>query len=165
MKVPNNGASSVGGDNPMPMDDASLAPEEVNMEEPMPMDDMGEEMPADNMAEEAPMDNMEGDETMDVINQLSPKDKEAVKSYAESLISKDETNSGDNAEAQEEPMQDGLNMEVPMNETFIFSKKQLNKLMENFGPSEAELEKEEKPNLVKKHKNVKNSPFNAPDFE
>ena len=127
----------------MPMDDASPAPE-------------GGEMPMDL--------GMEGDETMEIINNLSPKDKEAVKSYAESLISKDE--SEDNAEeAQDIPAQDGLNMEPPMNETFIFKKKQLNKLMENFGPTKTELEKDKKSNLVKKQKKTKKTPFNAPDFE
>jgi hypothetical protein len=148
----------------MPMDDASLAPEANEMpEDPNMMGGMGNDMPMDG---EAPMDDNEmgGDETMDIINQLSPKDKEAVKSYAESLISKDE--SGDNAEeAQDVPAQDGLNMEAPMNETFIFRKKQLNKLMENFGPTETELEKDKKPNLVKKQKKTKKTPFNAPDFE
>lgn len=148
----------------MPMDDASLAPEANEMpEDPNMMGGMGNDMPMDG---EAPMDNNEmgGDETMDIINQLSPKDKEAVKSYAESLISKDE--SDDNAEEiQDVPAQDGLNMEAPMNETFIFRKKQLNKLMENFGPMDAELEKDEKTNLVKKQKKTKKTPFNAPDFE
>lgn len=148
----------------MPMDDASLAPEANEMpEDPNMMGEMGNDMPMDG---EAPMDNNEmgGDETIDIINQLSPKDKEAVKSYAESLISKDE--SDDNAEeAQDVPAQDGLNMETPMNETFIFNKKQLNKLMENFGPTETELEKDKKPNLVKKQKKTKKTPFNAPDFE
>ena len=148
----------------MPMDDASLAPEANEMpEDPNMMGGMGNDMPMDG---EAPMDNNEmgGDETMDIINQLSPKDKEAVKSYAESLISKEE--SDDNAEeAQDVPPQDGLNMEAPMNETFIFRKKQLNKLMENFGPMDAELEKDEKTNLVKKQKKTKKTPFNAPDFE
>lgn len=146
------------------MDDASLAPEANEMpEDPNMMGGMGNDMPMDG---EAPMDNNEmgGDETMDIINQLSPKDKEAVKSYAESLISKDE--SDDNAEEiQDVPAQDGLNMEAPMNETFIFRKKQLNKLMENFGPMDAELEKDEKTNLVKKQKKTKKTPFNAPDFE
>ena len=146
------------------MDDASLAPEANEMpEDPNMMGGMGNDMPMDG---EAPMDNNEmgGDETMDIINQLSPKDKEAVKSYAESLISKDE--SDDNAEeAQDVLAQDGLNMEAPMNETFIFRKKQLNKLMENFGPTETELEKDKKPNLVKKQKKTKKTPFNAPDFE
>lgn len=159
----------------MPMDDASPAPEGGEM----PMDPgmgggmpEGDEMPMDpgmggGMPEggEMPMDlGMEGDETMEIINNLSPKDKEAVKSYAESLISKDE--SEDNAEeAQDIPAQDGLNMEPPMNETFIFKKKQLNKLMENFGPTKTELEKDKKSNLVKKQKKTKKTPFNAPDFE
>lgn len=148
----------------MPMDDASLAPDSAEMpEDPNMMGDMSNEMP---MGDEMPMDNNEmgEDETMEIINQLSPKDKEAVKSYAESLISKDE--SEDNAEeAQDVPAQDGLNMEPPMNETFIFKKKQLNNLMENFGPTETELEKDKKPNLVKKQKKTKRTPFNAPDFE
>ena len=148
----------------MPMDDASLAPDSAEMpEDPNMMGDMSNEMP---MGDEMPMDNNEmgEDETMEIINQLSPKDKEAVKSYAESLISKDE--SEDNAEeAQDVPAQDGLNMEPPMNETFIFKKKQLNNLMENFGPTETELEKNKKPNLVKKQKKTKRTPFNAPDFE
>lgn len=148
----------------MPMDDASLAPEANEMpEDPNMMGGMENEMPMDD---EIPMDNgeMGGDETMDIINQLSPKDKEAVKSYAESLISKDES-SDSTEEAQDAPVQDGLNMETPMNETFIFRKKHLNKLMENFGPTETELEKDKKPNLVKKQKKTKKTPFNAPDFE
>ena len=106
---------------------------------------------------------MGDDETMDIINKLSPKDKEAVKSYAESLASNNEDSN--EPEQQEEPMQDGLNMEAPMNETFIFKKSQLNKLMENFGPTNDELVNDKKTNLSKKQKNVKNSPFNAPDFE
>lgn len=148
----------------MPIDDASLAPEANEMpEDPNVMGGMDNNMPMDG---ETPMDDNEmgDDETMNIINQLSPKDKEAVKSYAESLISKDE--SGDNTEEiQDAPVQDGLNMEAPMNETFIFRKKQLNKLMENFGPTETELEKNEKPNLVKKQKKTRKTPFNAPDFE
>ena len=165
MKLPNNGASSIGEENPMPMDDASLAPEGGNKEEPMPMGD--EEMPMNDM----PMDSdipegdngMGDDETMNIINKLSPKDKEAVKSYAESLSSNNEDS---NEPEQQEPMQDGLNMEAPMNETFIFKKSQLNKLMENFGPTNDELVKDKKANLSKKNKKVaKNSPFNAPDFE
>ena len=123
MKLPNNGASSIGEENPMPMDDASLAPEGGNMEEPMPMDDMSmDNMPMDSDIPEG--DNgMGDDETMDIINKLSPKDKEAVKSYAESLASNNEDSN--EPEQQEEPMQDGLNMEAPMNETFIFKKKSI----------------------------------------
>ena len=164
MKLPNNGASSIGGENPMPMDDASLAPEGGNMEEPMPMDDMSmDNIPMDSDIPEG--DNgMGDDETMNIINKLSPKDKEAVKSYAESLASNNEDSN--EPEQQEEPMQDGLNMEAPMNETFIFKKSQLNKIMENFGPTNDELVNDKKTNLSKKNKKVtKSSPFNAPDFE
>ena len=164
MKLPNNGASSIGGGNLTPMDDASLAPEGGNMEEPMPMDDMSmDNMPMDSDIPEG--DNgMGDDETMNIINKLSPKDKEAVKSYAESLMSNNEDSN--ESEQQEGPMQDGLNMEAPMNETFIFKKSQLNKLMENFGPTNDELVKDKKTNLSKKNKKVtKSSPFNAPDFE
>lgn len=155
----------------MPIDDASPAPGEEEMGSNMMDGGMPEEAPmGDDMAMDPGMNGdapetggEPNDETMEIINQLSPKDKEAVKSYAESLVSKDENN--ENVEGQNEVPQDGLNMEVPMNESFIFNKKQLNKLlMENFGPTEDELETNKKPNLIKKQKNVKKSPFNAPDF-
>lgn len=154
----------------MPMDDASPAPGEEEMDPNMMDGGVPEEAPmGDDMAMDPGMngDTPEAggepnDETMEIINQLSPKDKEAVKSYAESLVSKNEDNN--DSEMQEEVPQDGLNMETPMNESFIFNKKQLNKLMENFGPTEDELESNKTPNLIKKQKNVKKSPFNAPDF-
>lgn len=162
------------------MGDASPAPGGEDMGSDM----MGGEMPNGEMPADPGMDGgmpmdpgMDGempeaggepnDETMEIINKLSEKDKEAVKSYAESLISKDETSEPE-MDNQDILPQDGLNMEAPMNETFIFKKGQLNKLMENFGPTEDELENEKRrPNLVKKQKNkenVKNSPFKAPDF-
>lgn len=156
----------------MPIDDASPAPGEEEMDPNMMDGGMPEEAPmGDDMAMDPGINGdateaggEPNDETMEIINQLSPKDKEAVKSYAESLVSKDEND--ENVEGQNEVPQDGLNMEAPMNESFIFSKKQLNKLlMENFGPTEDELETNKKPNLIKKQKNVKKSPFNAPDFE
>lgn len=156
----------------MPMDDASLAPEGGDM----PMDPgmgggapeggdmsmdpgMGEEMPVGG---EMPMDpGMGGDETMNIINKLSPKDKEAVKAYAESLSSKDEGND-EMPEGGDMPMQDGLNMEAPVNETYIFKKKQLNNIMENFA-NMGDDSKPEKNKQVKKYKNSNiNSPFNSP---
>ena len=81
------------------MDDASLAPDSSEMpEDPNIMGDMNNEMPMDN-------NEMGEDETMEIVNQLSPKDKEAVKSYAESLISKDESNDG-TEEMNDIPVQD-----------------------------------------------------------
>ena len=158
MKLPNNGASSVGGDLPMPMDDASPVPTESNQEMPQDMgsDDMisPETLPGAD-------ENMPQDETMGIINQLSQKDKEAVRAYAESLVSKDDEQN--TSEMENEPIPGGLNMETPVNETFIFKKHQLNKVMENFSTRN---KTEEIPSLIKKQKNsIKNSPFNAPDFE
>ena len=80
MKLPNNGASSVGGDLPMPMDDASPIPTESNQE--MTNDgDMLQDMGSDDMMSPETLpgadENMPQDETMDIINQLSEKDKEA----------------------------------------------------------------------------------------
>ena len=168
MRLPNNGASSMGMDTQVPMDDASMSMDmqgDMGAQDNMDPNMMDPNMGGDMNNEMGPVNDMGGDETMSIISQLSPKDKEAVKSYAESLISKDEANSEGNSNIPEEPMPDGLNMETPVNETFIFNKKQLNKLMENFGPTNAELEKKEKTNLIKKHKQVKSTPFNAPDFE
>ena len=55
-----------------------------------------------------------------------------------------------------------------VNESVIFTKKQLNTLMENFGPTEDELQKqdERKPLPKKKEKTVSGkSPFNSPKFK
>ena len=128
-------------DNAMPMDDASFTndiPGEVPpMEEPV--SDEGMETETDM---EEPMDaaapNMEiqgEDETMNIVNQLSQKDKEAVKSYAESLLKNTENN-------EDEPVSDGLNSEAPvggnMAESVIFTKGQLNQIKENIGLSDSE---------------------------
>ena len=70
-----------------------------------------------------------------------------------------------------DPMMDDPAMggeQQPMMESFIFTKKQLNTLMENFGPTEDELQKqdERKPLPKKKEKTVSNkSPFNSPRFK
>ena len=151
MKLPNNGASSVGGDLSMPMDDASPIPTESNQE--MPNDgDMPQDMGSDDMMSPETLpdadENMPQDETMDIINQLSQKDKEAVRAYAESLVSKDDVQNS--SEIENEPIPGGLNMETPVNETFIFKKHQLNKVMENFS---TRTETNKVPSLVKKQKN------------
>lgn len=117
-----------------------------------------------------PMDDGEGDDsTMSIINQLSDEDREAVRAYAESMLSKSE--GGQEAPAGEGPMMDDPAMggeQQPMMESFIFTKKQLNTLMENFGPTEDELQKqdERKPLQKKKERTVSDkSPFNSPKFK
>ena len=171
MKVSNNGASPMDMSNQMPTDDAPITPdmqggETSNMMDPgmdMPMDDpnmMDSGMEGDMSGN----DNMgESNETMDIINRLTPKDQEAVKAYAESLMSQNETPSNDESSNMDAPIPDGLNMEEPVNETFIFKKSQLNKIMETFGDKR---KKDGKENILsKKQKKVtKNTPFNAPDF-
>lgn len=109
------------------MDDASFdANQEIGDEEQMPIDDTMDMQ--DNGMEDMPQENPVVDSTMEIINQLSDKDVKTVKAYAESLLSSDENQTNDN---EEESLPDGLNMEQPMNESFIFTKKQLTKLMEN----------------------------------
>ena len=116
------------------------------------------------------MDDGEGDDsTMSIINQLSDEDREAVRAYAESMLSKSE--GGQEAPAGEDPMMDDPAMggeQQPMMESFIFTKKQLSTLMENFGPTEDELQKqdERKPLQKKKERTVSDkSPFNSPKFK
>ena len=90
------------------------------------------------------------DDTMSIINQLSDTDKEAVRSYAKSMLSRDETQQTDAGEQ-------------PMMESVVFTKKQLNKIQENFGPSQDELmKKNNRKGLPKKISKSGSSPFNSP---
>ena len=95
----------------------------------------------------------ESDDTASIINKLSDADKEAVRSYAESMLSRDEAQNG---ETQDQMM-----------EQVIFSKKQLNMIKENFGPSQDELmKKNDRKELPKKQSSkIKNSPFSSPKFQ
>jgi len=93
-----------------------------------------------------------GDDTLSIINKLSDKDKEAVRSYAESMLSRDET-------------QQNGGEEQPMMEQVIFTKKQINKIQENFGPTQDELmNKNNRKELPKKQSKTNNSPFSNPKF-
>lgn len=110
---------------------------------------------------EANADNMGGDDsTMSIINQLSDTDREAVRAYAESMLSRDEESDIDN---------DGIggDTQAPMQETIkvIFTKKQLLEMNENFGPTADELEKT-KPEIFSKKTDRKNNntPFDKPKF-
>ena len=170
-----DGASTVPSDDPMmggdPMADEqpSMDGQDTAMGGGQMMDDPT--MEGDPMAgEQPPMEGEDGDDsTMSIINQLSDEDREAVRAYAESMLSKSE--GGQEAPAGEDPMMDDPSMggeQQPMMESFIFTKKQLNTLMENFGPTEDELQKqdERKPLPKKKEKTVSNkSPFNSPKFK
>ena len=90
----------------------------------------------------------EDDSTISIINKLSPDDREAVRSYAESMLDKSLGN-------EENPQ---------MMETYIFSKKQLQTIMETIGTMDDKTE--EKPLNKKNGVTVsKKSPFNSPIFK
>lgn len=92
------------------------------------------------------------DDTTSIINQLSDTDKEAVRSYAKSMLNKSDSQQ-ENGDAGNQPMM----------EQVIFTKKQLNKIQENFGPSQDELiKKNDRKGLPKKISKSGSSPFNSP---
>ena len=173
-----DGASPAPAGDPMMGGDPAMGGDPIAGEQP-PMDGQDPAMGGDPMmgdpamdgdpmaGEQPPMEGGEGDDsTMSIINQLSDEDREAVRAYAESMLSKSE--GGQEAPAGEDPMMGDPAMggeQPPMMESFIFTKKQLNTLMENFGPTEDELQKqdERKPLPKKKEKTVSGkSPFNSP---
>ena len=111
-----------------------------------------------------------GDDTMSIINQLSDTDREAVRAYAESMLSRDETQ----GEGGGEPADGGDDLPIdangqPMMEKVIFTKNQLRMINEELGlnsqPKDND-EKNQKP-LQKKTSNTtsKKSPFNPPRFK
>ena len=89
--------------------------------------------------------------------ELSDKDLQTLYSYEESLKADDAMADNGGGDGQEQPMM----------EQVIFTKKQLNKLQENFGPSQDELmKKKNKKDLPKKQSSsIKNSPFSPPRFQ
>ena len=165
--VPNDGGNEDFGNVPM---DGGQPPMDGGMEDPMGGPQDGG-MPDDMGADQPPMDdgmNSEpsemdggmpeggegtGDSTIDIINQLSPTDKEAVRSYAESMLNRDETSG---QEGQEMP---------PMSESFIFTKKQFSKINENLINMDDKNKKRDLVGANKPNKKVsQKSPFGSPKF-
>lgn len=142
MKLPNNDASSMGGNTSMPDGDASFMPQGEMMGQEMDgaNGDMTQSLDQNMSGSEEEinpeMGNMEmgqaDDSTIGIINQLSDEDKDAVRAYAESLLSRNENN-----KEQGQEMSDGENdvagvgADMPMMENVIFSKKQLKILKES----------------------------------
>lgn len=172
MPEPMDGASDVPNNDEAAM--PSSAPENAQMDAPMdnpneqlpPIEDDNmanmdgnNEMPTDDMMGGEPSSSEEDDSTISIINQLSPEDKEAVRSYAESLLKRSEP-------SQEEQQEDEMH---PMMETITIKKGDMETLLENFGPSQDELfmnSDKNKPLNKKAKKTISsNSPFSAPKFE
>lgn len=120
--------------------DPMLQGQPQNNNDPMQNNDMGGEM--------------NDDSTMSIINQLSDKDKDAVRAYAESMLSRDETQDNN----------DGQMFESKKYRDVIFKKGQLLEMNENFGPTADELDKTKPKNFSKKTNKNKNTPFNSPKF-
>ena len=101
------------------------------------------------------------DSTISIINQLSPSDKEAVRAYAESMLSRSESNNENGTD-----MADGSIEEDPMMESVVFTKKQLKKINESFRSTNNK-EDDTKTVLNKKKSQTvsKKSPFNSPNFK
>ena len=189
-----NNASSNSGSQEPPMDDASLSPDQGMMGDPNAMggdpnamggdpgmmgdpnamggdpNAMGGDPNAMGEDPNAMGGEGAGDDTMSIINQLSDTDREAVRAYAESMLSRDETQ----GEGGGEPADGGDDLPIdangqPMMEKVIFTKNQLRMINEELGlnsqPKDND-EKSQKP-LQKKTSNTtsKKSPFNPPRFK
>ena len=172
MPEPMDGASDVSNNAEGEM--SSSAPENTQMDTPMdnsneqlpPIEDDNmvnmdgnNEMPTDDMMGGEPASDEEDDSTISIVNQLSPDDKEAVRSYAESLLKRSEP-------SQEEQQEDERQ---PMMETMTIKKGDMETLLETIVPSQDELfmtSDKNKPLNKKAKKNISsNSPFSAPKFE
>ena len=159
-----NNQPPMGGQEPMANADPMMGGEQPPMDGQDPMADadpmMGGEQPP--IGGQDPMSDEGDDSTMSIINQLSDEDREAVRAYAESMLNK--------GEDTEEPMGEEPPVDnAPVMESFIFTKRQLQTLMENFGPTEDEIQNKDddrKPLSKKKDKTVSSkSPFNSPKFK
>lgn len=160
------GGDPMGGDTGMGnMNDGQLDPPDMGGDmggEPGPLD--GAPMGGEGEGEG-------DDSTISIINQLSPEDREAVRSYAESMLSRDETKGGGDMGGDQPPMDGGDPMGgdpngggAPMMESFVFSKKQLKSINENLPVTDIR-KKDVKINDKKKGNNTpRKSPFNSPKF-
>lgn len=113
------------------------------------MDGINNEEPVEGDAEENDESEINNDDTASIINKLTPDQREAVRSYAESFL-KDEESS------------ENMSEESNISESFIFTKKQLQELNERLGDNHST---DDKQNFAKKEKKIKmKSPFNSPTF-
>ena len=154
---PNPGAPGANGaEGGAPDGNGELDPMGPPAEEGAPDMDGGEDLGAEpeNGGEE------DDDSTVSIINKLTPEDREAVRSYAQSMLSRSEANAEEGPEG-EEPIDNGG--EAPIAESFVFTKGQLKKIHENLLPTEPEKEKNQ---IEKKRSKALSdkSPFKSPKF-
>ena len=149
-----------------PMADAgdpnAVTPEDPNAAaDPMAADDP-------NAMPEEPMSGEEGgDSTMDIINQLSPDDREAVRAYAESMLARDETKLGGEetaAPGSEAPVPAAPEAQAPMMEIRKGDLKRVQKRLseEMFWEPGEKKNSDRVQKKVNGGKNNFNNPFSSP---
>lgn len=164
--VPNGDPSmnnpEIGGQMPQqgPGNDFQNEPEGGMPQDQMGMpNDGGDMMNGQDMGMEG---GPEGDKIASITStceQLSDTDLDAVKGYAESMLSRDENSNDDMNNAG------GMMSESRRYRDVVFKKRQLNEINENFGPTADELERTAPKPFSKKVKKQKNdTPFNKPKF-
>lgn len=129
----------MGGNTSMPDGDASFMPQGEMMGQEMDgtNGDMTQSLDQNMGGPEEEIDpemgdmemGQEDDSTIGIINQLSDEDKDAVRAYAESLLSRNENDTEQSQDMSAGENDVGANM--PMMENVIFSKKQLKMLKES----------------------------------
>lgn len=129
---------------------------------------MGEEPPMDPEAPVAGEDNpVEGSldsitqRVVDTMGRLSDKDKKTISSYADSLedASEDAMN-GEGGMPDDDPGMGGAPAPQPMQEKFIFTKKQLREINETLPISK----EKDAPHTEKTKKSIGKTPFDAPNL-
>ena len=164
MSDPMGGDPGMGGgpmDGGAPVGDPGMGgPDQGGMNDGQLNPDMGGEPPMDG-----PDGGAEGgdDSTMSLFNQLSDEDKEAARGYIESMLNRDESQSGDDM-GDEPPMggPDGGPDGGPMMENY----RRYGRIYENLPVTDLYNKKEKNTNEKKKGTGVsKKSPFNSPRFK
>lgn len=134
-----------------PSMDNNSAPQS-NMPQDAPMPREGEmDAPMPDEPSEAPSNREGDDSTMGIINQLSDEDKEAVRSYAQSMLEK-----------EKEP-EDKTEAPAPVQER-IFTKGEIQNMKDESLLGKGKPYSSDAP-LEKKMKVSKSSPFTAPVFK
>ncbi len=158
-----------------PVDDASLQmppASDPNMDPagmpPAPQDPGMEPAPKDSGIEDAPAGEGTGDpkkdEVMDILNSVSDKDIETILAYARSRKDASETSAQEGPEGDMPPVDDPNAMpQQPMQESVVFSKKQLRKIHESINGEVVVSDREdEKVGHTTKTKDQRVTPFNPP---
>ena len=142
-----------------PAGDASSLPPAAPA--PMPAEPdpgMGDEEPMPDEGMDTGMDDLTK-RVVDTMKSLTDKDKETISAYADSLRDSSENAADGEMPAGEMPAEGGEPM--PMQETFIFTKKQIREMNEMVPLTDKE---EDGPHTAKETKSLGKNPFDSPDL-